>query len=163
MTPGHNETHVAFYDGNTGLFFSGDFLMPGRLLIDDTDADLASAKRAAAFAQDRPITAVLGGHIETNAAGETFTWGSQYHPDEHVLQLTKDDPLASADSRQQLQWLLHHERQVHHAQLHVVRPGRSVLAGAAVPSLIGSRSCGGLSYSASPATEISRRVAADLM
>ena len=38
-TPGHNETHIAFYDRNTALFFSGDFLMPGRLLIDDTDAD----------------------------------------------------------------------------------------------------------------------------
>jgi glyoxylase-like metal-dependent hydrolase (beta-lactamase superfamily II) len=93
-TPGHNETHVAFYDRNTGLFFSGDFLMPGRLLIDDTDADLASARRAAAFVQDRPVTAVLGGHIEVNAAGETFPWGSQYHPDEHVLRLTKDDLLA---------------------------------------------------------------------
>jgi glyoxylase-like metal-dependent hydrolase (beta-lactamase superfamily II) len=93
-TPGHNETHVAFYDRNTGLLFSGDFLMPGRLLIDDTDADLASARRAAAFVQDRPVTAVLGGHIEVNAAGETFPWGSQYHPDEHVLQLTKDDLLA---------------------------------------------------------------------
>jgi hydroxyacylglutathione hydrolase len=93
-TPGHNETHVAFYDRNTGLFFSGDFLMPGRLLIDDTDADLASAKRAAAFVQDRPVTAVLGGHIETNAAGETFTWESQYHPNEHALELTKDDLLA---------------------------------------------------------------------
>jgi glyoxylase-like metal-dependent hydrolase (beta-lactamase superfamily II) len=93
-TPGHNETHVAFYDRNTGLFFSGDFLMPGRLLIDDSDADLASAKRAAAFVQPRPVTAVLGGHIEVNAAGETFPWESQYHPDEHVLQLTKDDLLA---------------------------------------------------------------------
>jgi hydroxyacylglutathione hydrolase len=93
-TPGHNETHVAFYDRNTGLFFSGDFLMPGRLLIDDTDADLASARRAAAFVQDRPVTAVLGGHIEVNTTGETFTWESQYHPDEHVLQLTKDDLLA---------------------------------------------------------------------
>jgi hydroxyacylglutathione hydrolase len=93
-TPGHNETHIAFYDRNTALFFSGDFLMPGRLLIDDTDADLASAKRAAAFVQDRPVTAVLGGHIETNAAGETFTWESQYHPNEHALELTKDDLLA---------------------------------------------------------------------
>jgi hydroxyacylglutathione hydrolase len=93
-TPGHNETHVAFYDRNTALFFSGDFLMPGRLLIDDTDADLASARRAAAFVQDRPVTAVLGGHIEANTAGETFTWESQYHPDEHALQLTKDDLLA---------------------------------------------------------------------
>jgi hydroxyacylglutathione hydrolase len=93
-TPGHNETHVAFYDRNTGLFFSGDFLMPGRLLIDDTSADLASARRAAAFVQDRPVTAVLGGHIEVNTAGETFTWESQYHPNEHALELTKDDLLA---------------------------------------------------------------------
>jgi hydroxyacylglutathione hydrolase len=93
-TPGHNETHVSFYDKNTGLFFSGDFLMPGRLLIDDTDADLASAKRAAAFVQDRAVTAVLGGHIEVNTAGETFPWESQYHPDEHALELTKADLLA---------------------------------------------------------------------
>ena len=62
--PGHNETHVVFYDGNTGLFFSGDFLMPGRLLIDDTDADLASAKRAVAFVHDRPVTEPEHGRIE---------------------------------------------------------------------------------------------------
>ncbi len=58
-TPGHNATHVAFYDRNTGLFFSGDFLMPGRLLIDDADADLASARRAAGFVKDRPVSYVL--------------------------------------------------------------------------------------------------------
>ncbi len=93
-TPGHNPTHISFYDRNTGLFFSGDFLMPGRLLIDDTAADLASANRVAAFVKDRPITYVLGGHIELNAAGETFPWESDYHPQEHVLQLSKDDLLA---------------------------------------------------------------------
>jgi hypothetical protein len=68
--------------------------MPGRLLIDDTAADLASANRVAAFVKDRPITYVLGGHIELNAAGETFPWESDYHPQEHVLQLSKDDLLA---------------------------------------------------------------------
>jgi glyoxylase-like metal-dependent hydrolase (beta-lactamase superfamily II) len=31
-TPGHNATHVVFYVRITGLLFSGDFLMPGRLL-----------------------------------------------------------------------------------------------------------------------------------
>jgi hydroxyacylglutathione hydrolase len=93
-TPGHNETEVSFYDRNTGLFFSGDFLMPGRLLIDDSRADLASAKRVAAFVTDRPVAFVLGGHIELDAAGETFPWGSQFHPHEHVLQMTKDDLLA---------------------------------------------------------------------
>jgi hydroxyacylglutathione hydrolase len=90
-TPGHNETHIALYDRNTGLFFSGDFLMPGRLLIDDSNADLASARRAAAFVQNRPVTAVLGGHIEMNGAGELYPWESQYHPNEHVLEMTKAD------------------------------------------------------------------------
>ena len=93
-TPGHNETEVSFYDWDTGLFFSGDFLLPGRLLIDDANADLASAERVAAFVKDRPVSYVLGGHIELDASGETFPWESQYHPNEHVLQMTKDDLLA---------------------------------------------------------------------
>jgi glyoxylase-like metal-dependent hydrolase (beta-lactamase superfamily II) len=93
-TPGHNPTHVSFYDRNTRLFFSGDFLLPGRLLVEDAAADLASAKRVATFVQDRPVTAVLGGHIEINAKGETFDWGTRYHPDEHVLPMTKADLLA---------------------------------------------------------------------
>jgi hydroxyacylglutathione hydrolase len=37
---------------------------------------------------------VLGGHIEMNSAGDLFPWESQYHPNEHVLQMTKDDALA---------------------------------------------------------------------
>jgi hydroxyacylglutathione hydrolase len=93
-TPGHNATHVSFYDRNTALFFSGDFMMPGRLLIDDADADLASANRVAAFVKDRPVAGVLGGHIEFDAAGEPFPWESRHHPDEHALQMTKDDLLA---------------------------------------------------------------------
>jgi hydroxyacylglutathione hydrolase len=92
-TPGHSETEVSFYDRSTGLLFTGDFLMPARLLIDDTSADIASADRIAAFVKDRPISFVLGGHIEMNSAGDLFPWESQYHPDEHVLQLTKDDVL----------------------------------------------------------------------
>ena len=93
-TPGHNATEVSFYDRNTALFFSGDFMMPGRLLIDDADADLASAKRVAAFVKDRTVTGVLGGHIELDAAGNTFPWESQYHPNEHALPMTKDDLIA---------------------------------------------------------------------
>lgn len=92
-TPGHNETEVSFYDRNTGLLFTGDFLMPARLLIDDSAADVASAERIAAFVKERPVSFVLGGHIEMNSAGELFPWESQYHPDERVLQLTKEDAL----------------------------------------------------------------------
>jgi len=93
-TPGHNETEVSFYDRSTGLLFTGDFLMPARLLIDDTGSDVASAERVAAFVKDRPVSFLLGGHIEMNSAGALFPWESHYHPHEHVLQLTKDDVLA---------------------------------------------------------------------
>lgn len=93
-TPGHNETEVSFYDRDTGIFLSGDFLMPARLLIENSSVYLASAERVANFFQNRPVSYVLGGHIEKNVAGDLYAWESQYHPREHVLQMTKDDLLA---------------------------------------------------------------------
>jgi len=85
--PGHNPTELVFYDRDSQVLFSGDFLLPGRLLVDDADAYLASARRVAAFAADHPVRAVLGGHIEFDAAGEPLPWQSQYHPNERVLPL----------------------------------------------------------------------------
>jgi glyoxylase-like metal-dependent hydrolase (beta-lactamase superfamily II) len=93
-TPGHNPAHVAFYDRNTGLFFSGDFILPGRLLVDDIDEYRASARRVADFARSRPITHVLGGHIEMNREEDLFPWGSTHHPQERALPLTKEDLLS---------------------------------------------------------------------
>ena len=92
-TPGHYASHVAYYDRQTGLFFSGDLLLPGRLLIEDTDADLTSARRVAEFVEQRPVTYVLGGHIELDESGKTFL-GTRYHPNERPLQLTRQDLLA---------------------------------------------------------------------
>jgi len=92
-TPGHYPSHVAYYDRETGLFFSGDFLLPGRLLIEDTEADLASARRVAEFVEQRPVTYVLGAHIELDESGKIFL-GTRYHPNERPLQLTKQDLLA---------------------------------------------------------------------
>ena len=90
-TPGHNQTHLAFYDDRTGILFSGDFLMPARLLIGDAKAYHESAKRAVEFLKTRPLTHVLGGHIELNAAGRAYRFGSHYHPNEHRLELAKAD------------------------------------------------------------------------
>jgi hydroxyacylglutathione hydrolase len=92
-TPGHYRSHVAYYDRQTGLCFSGDFLLPGRLLIEDTAADLASARRVTKFVEHRPVTYVLGAHVELDASGKTFL-GTHYHPNERPLQLTKKDLLA---------------------------------------------------------------------
>jgi hypothetical protein len=46
------------------------------------------------FVDDRPVSWVLGGHIEKNVSGELLPWQSTYHPDEAPLQLTKADVLA---------------------------------------------------------------------
>jgi len=92
-TPGHYSSHIAYYDRQTGLFFSGDFLLPGRLLIEDTAADLASARRVAEFVEQRPVNYVLGAHIELDESGKMFV-GTRYHPNERPLQLTKQDLLA---------------------------------------------------------------------
>jgi hydroxyacylglutathione hydrolase len=90
-TPGHNQTHVAFYDDRTGILFSGDFLLPGRLLIEDAGAYRESAVRVVDFLKTRPLTHILGGHIELNAAGRAYRFGSHYHPNEHPLELARAD------------------------------------------------------------------------
>jgi hydroxyacylglutathione hydrolase len=96
--PGHNPTEVVFYDRGTTLLFSGDFLLPGRLLIEDSAADLASAQRVAAFVEDRPVAAVLGGHVEFDAQGGIYLWNLQHHPREHLLPLGKNDLLGLPDA-----------------------------------------------------------------
>ena len=90
-TPGHHSTHVAFYDNRTGILFSGDFLLPGRLLINDAAAYHESALRVVEFLKMRSLTYILGGHIELNTAGQSYQSGSHYHPDEHRLELTRED------------------------------------------------------------------------
>ncbi|HSN16856.1 MAG TPA: MBL fold metallo-hydrolase [Gammaproteobacteria bacterium] len=88
--PGHNAAHVVFYDRETSSLFSGDFLLPARLIVDDISAYRASARRVMEFLSDRPVSYVLGGHIEEDRTGRLYDWMSSYHPDEHALQLGKD-------------------------------------------------------------------------
>lgn len=71
------------------MLFSGDFPLPGRLLIDDTDAARASARRLVDFVKDKPVAGVLGGHIEMDARGELLPWQSEFHPDERALPMSK--------------------------------------------------------------------------
>ncbi|WP_266169219.1 MBL fold metallo-hydrolase [Dyella subtropica] len=92
-TPGHYPSHVTYYDRMTGLVFSGDFLLPGRLLIEDKAADLASAHRVADFFKDRPVSYVLGGHIELDKNNALSSLGESYHPNERALPLNKQDLL----------------------------------------------------------------------
>ncbi|RDI99433.1 MBL fold metallo-hydrolase [Dyella solisilvae] len=90
-TPGHTPSHVSYYDRSTGLVFSGDFFLPGRLIIDDVDADRASARRLLDFLGNRPVSYILGGHIELDRHGQPEPMGSNFHPDERPLPLDMAD------------------------------------------------------------------------
>lgn len=90
-TPGHSETEITFYDRSTGLVFSGDFLLPGRILVQDIQAYRESAARLTEQLSNWPVTAFLGGHIEMNAQGKLFPWGATYHPHERPLPMTFAD------------------------------------------------------------------------
>ncbi len=106
-TPGHYPSHVSYYDRNTALFFSGDFFLPGRLLIDDTEDDIRSAQRAADFIRDRPVSHVLGGHIELDAQGNTFDFGVQLSPQRTRVAVDQTGSIRPACHRCPVQRLLH--------------------------------------------------------
>lgn len=89
--PGHEGNHIALYDRNSGLLLTGDTLYPGYIFISQWETYRASIGRLADFVASRPVTWVLGTHVEMKStAGEAYAYGTTYQPDEHVLQLTKD-------------------------------------------------------------------------
>jgi hydroxyacylglutathione hydrolase len=47
--------------------------------------------RVVDFIKARPLTHILGGHIELDRAGHAYRMGSHYHPNEHRLELSKED------------------------------------------------------------------------
>jgi glyoxylase-like metal-dependent hydrolase (beta-lactamase superfamily II) len=87
--PGHEATHIAIYDRQTGLLLTGDSLYPGLLFIRDWTAYRASIHRLAQFAATRPISHVLGAHVEMTATPkQVYPYGTVYQPNEHALPLT---------------------------------------------------------------------------
>ncbi|HUQ12506.1 MAG TPA: MBL fold metallo-hydrolase [Steroidobacteraceae bacterium] len=86
-TPGHHPDHVAFLDARTRLLFTGDFYLPGRLLVEDIDAYRDSAMRLVEFVQTWGVEHALGAHIEMNASGEMYSNGATFHPEEHPMDL----------------------------------------------------------------------------
>jgi hydroxyacylglutathione hydrolase len=88
--PGHHPAHIALYDRDTDILFTGDTLYPGRLYISSFSQYMASIQRLVGFTQTpgKPICHVLGTHIEmSNVPGDDYPIGSTYHPNEHPLGL----------------------------------------------------------------------------
>jgi hydroxyacylglutathione hydrolase len=88
-TPGHHAAAVTYYDPYTGILLTGDTVYPGRLYVADLPAYRASIRQMIAYAEDHPVTHVLGCHIEmTNEPGVDYPVRTTYQPDEPPLEMT---------------------------------------------------------------------------
>ncbi len=97
--PGHQGTHIAIYDYETGILLTGDTLMPGRLVINDFGSYVPSIQRLVDHTETRDVCAVLGGHIEmTSMPGVEIPFGAMEHPDEHELRLGREHLLELRDA-----------------------------------------------------------------
>jgi glyoxylase-like metal-dependent hydrolase (beta-lactamase superfamily II) len=101
--PGHEQSHIALYDRQTGLLLTGDTLYPGLLFIEDWTTYRASVRRLAEFVSAHPIAHVLGAHVEmTSTAGVNYAYGTIYQPAEHALELDAAHVLELDAALQQL-------------------------------------------------------------
>jgi hydroxyacylglutathione hydrolase len=90
-TPGHHEAAVTYYDRYTGILFTGDTILPGRLYVFDWPAFVRSIDRLAEWCQQRPVSYLLGCHIEMSTKpGVDYPVGWTYQPDEPPLELTTE-------------------------------------------------------------------------
>jgi glyoxylase-like metal-dependent hydrolase (beta-lactamase superfamily II) len=86
--PGHQVASIAIYDRRTGLLLTGDTLYPGRLYVRDGAAFTASIRRLVAFTRGRPVTHVLGAHVENARTPYVdYPEGTTHQPDEHPVEL----------------------------------------------------------------------------
>jgi glyoxylase-like metal-dependent hydrolase (beta-lactamase superfamily II) len=93
-TPGHHAAAVTFFDPWTGLLLTGDTVYPGRLYVEDWPAFTRTVDRLIEFCGRRPVTHVLGCHIEmTREPGRDYPVRTTYQPDEPSLQMTTDQLL----------------------------------------------------------------------
>jgi hydroxyacylglutathione hydrolase len=98
-SPGHHPAAISIYDPWSGFLLTGDSVYPGRLYAPDFPAFVASLERLADFAGSRPVTQVLGCHIEmTTEPGRDYPVGTTFQPDEPPLQLTVAQLIAVRDA-----------------------------------------------------------------
>jgi len=91
--PGHHPAGIAVYDTLTGMLLTGDTLLPGRVYISDLDSSRASSQRLVEFIENRPVSHVLGGHLEMDNEGRLYETSATYRPDQRELQMTRENVL----------------------------------------------------------------------
>jgi glyoxylase-like metal-dependent hydrolase (beta-lactamase superfamily II) len=101
-SPGHHSAAITVHDPWTGILFTGDTVLPGRLFIADHPAYRATLERLVAFTETRTVTHVLGCHIEmTRKPGRDYPLGAQYQPHERALEMTTAQLVAVRDATAQ--------------------------------------------------------------
>ena len=97
--PGHHPASIAVFDPWSGFLVTGDTVYPGRLYVRDYPAFTASMDRLVAFARSRPVTHVMGCHIEmTRTPRRDYPTGTTYQPDEAPLPMTVEQLVAVRDA-----------------------------------------------------------------
>jgi hydroxyacylglutathione hydrolase len=90
-TPGHHEAAITYYDRYTQILFTGDTIYPGRLYVVSWPDFLCSIDRLVGWCSQRPVTYLLGCHIEmTTTPGVDYPVRSTYQPYEIPLELTTE-------------------------------------------------------------------------
>lgn len=80
---------LLFGEDRAILFDTGDSVYPGRLYAFDMPAFTASLDHLVDFAQARPVTHVMGCHIEmSRQPGKDYPLGTKYQPEEPPLQMS---------------------------------------------------------------------------
>ena len=101
--PGHHPSHVAYYDRRAGILLTGDHLYPGRLYVTDFPAYLAGTRRLVAFTEGKPVTHILGNHIEQSATPYVdYPVGTRHQPLEHEFALGRAHLLELLDGLEKL-------------------------------------------------------------
>lgn len=97
--PGHQAASIAVFDPWSGFLLTGDTVLRGRLYAPDFPGYLDSLRRLVDFAADRPVTWVLGCHIEmTSRPRRDYPLGARYQPDEPPLQMSVPELTAVRDA-----------------------------------------------------------------
>lgn len=88
--PGHADASITLYDRRTGLLLTGDTVYAGRLYVGNWEQFAASIRRLVDFTKTRPVTHVLGTHIEqTSTPFKDYVTGTTYQPAEHTLEMNR--------------------------------------------------------------------------
>jgi len=88
--PGHQGAHLALYDYETQILFTGDSLYPGRIYFKQENFETfsKSMKNLFKYAKTKTVKHILGTHIEmTNQPGIDYPFEAKEHKNERKLQL----------------------------------------------------------------------------